>query len=50
MNVSDRIMWINLKGEKVNTIKIQVYMPTSNHPDEEIHEMYDIIEEVWKMK
>ena len=44
--ISDRIMWLKLKGEKVNTTIIQVYMPTSEHPDEEIDEMYDTIEEI----
>ena len=44
--ISDRIMWLKLKGEKVDTSIIQVYMPTSEHPDEEIDEMYDAIEEI----
>ena len=44
--ISDRIMWIKLKGEKLNTLIIQVYMPTSDHQDDEVEEMYDVIEEI----
>lgn len=44
--ISDRLMWIKIKGEKVDTIVMQVYMATSEHPEEEIDEMYDTIEEV----
>ena len=44
--ISDRLMWLKIKGQKVDTIIMQVYMPTSEHPDEEIDEMYDTIEEV----
>ena len=44
--ISDRIMWIRLKGVKLDTLIIQVYMPTSDHQDEEVEEMYDVIEEI----
>jgi len=44
--ISDRIMWIRLKGEKLDSLIIQVYMPTSDHPDDEVEEMYDAIEEI----
>ena len=44
--ISDRIMWIRLKGEKLDTLIIQVYMPTSDHQDEEVEVMYDVIGEI----
>lgn len=44
--ISDRLIWIKLKGEKVDTIVIHVYMSTNESPEEEIDEMYDTIEEV----
>ena len=44
--ISDRIMWVKLKGEKIDTIIIQIYMPTSEHPEEDVDEMYEKIEEI----
>lgn len=43
---SDRLMMVKIKAEPVNVIIIQVYMPTSDHEDDEIEEMYDRIEEL----
>ena len=44
--ISNRIMWIRLKGENLDTLIIQVSMPTSDHQDEEVEEMYDVGEEI----
>jgi len=43
---SDRLMMIKLKNESKDIAIIQVYMPTSEHNDEEIEKMYEQIEEV----
>ena len=37
----DRMMMIKMQGELVNVVLIQLYMPTSEHSDEEIDEMYE---------
>ena len=46
----DRLMMVRLQGKQANTVIIQVYMPTSNHKEEEIDEMYDRIEELIETK
>jgi diphthamide synthase (EF-2-diphthine--ammonia ligase) len=43
---NDRIIFIKLQAETINTLMIQVYMPTSKHEDDEVEELYDIIEEI----
>ena len=43
-------MMVRLQGKQVDTVIIQVYMPTSNHKEEEIDEMYDRIEELIETK
>ncbi|KAG7494322.1 hypothetical protein JOB18_027984 [Solea senegalensis] len=45
-SLSDRLMRVKLRGEPVDIMIVVVYMPTTAHPDEEIEEMYDKIEEV----
>jgi uncharacterized membrane-anchored protein len=35
-----------LQAEPINIIMMQVYLPTSEHEDEEVEELYDIIEEI----
>jgi exonuclease III len=41
---SDRIIAVKLKAEPVRILI--VYMPTSEYEDEEVEELYDIIEEI----
>jgi exonuclease III len=43
---TDRLMKITIQAEPVNLVIIQVYMPKSDHDDNEIDEMYDHIEEL----
>jgi exonuclease III len=42
---SDRIIAVKLKAEPVSILVVQVYMPTPDYEDDEVEEMYDIIEE-----
>ena len=46
----DRLMMVRLQGKQADTVVIQVDMPTSNHKEEEIDEMYDRIEELIETK
>jgi len=41
---NDRIIAIKLQAELINILMIQVYMPTSEHEDDEVEELYGIIE------
>jgi exonuclease III len=43
---SDRIIAVKLKAEQVSILIVQVYMPTSEYGDDEVEELYDIIEEI----
>jgi hypothetical protein len=43
---SDRIIAVKLKAEPVSILIVQVYMPTSEYEDDEVEELYDIIEEI----
>jgi exonuclease III len=43
---SDRIIAVKLKAELVSILIVQVYMPTSDYEDDEMEELYDIIEEI----
>jgi exonuclease III len=43
---SDRIVAVKLKVEPVSILIVQVYMPTSEYEDDEVEEMYDVIEEI----
>jgi exonuclease III len=43
---SDRIIAVKLKAETVSMLTVQVYMPTSGYEDDEVEELYDIIEEI----
>ena len=45
-NVSDRIILIKIAGTPININVIQVYAPTTTHPDEEIEDLYEKLEEV----
>src|SRR5580658_10458105 len=40
------MMMIKMQGELVNIVLIQLYMPTSEHSDEEVEEMYEQLEEL----
>jgi exonuclease III len=43
---SDRIIAVKLKAELVSALIVQVYMPASEYEDDEVEELYDIIEEI----
>jgi len=43
---NDRIIAIKLEAEPINILMLQVYMPTSEYEDDEVEELYDIIEEI----
>jgi hypothetical protein len=43
---SDRNIAVKLKAEPVSILIVQVYMPTSEYEDDEVEELYDIIEEI----
>ena len=48
--VNDRLIMVKLSSTPVDIIVIQVYMPTSQHKDEEIEQMYEEIEEVMRQE
>jgi len=37
----DRLMMVKLSGKPVDVVIVLVYMPTTEHTDEEIEEMYE---------
>lgn len=41
---SDRLMLVKIQAEPVNLVIIQVYMPTSDHSEEEVEELYEEME------
>jgi exonuclease III len=43
---NDKIIAVKLQAEPINILMMQVYMPTSEHEDEEVEELNDIIEEI----
>jgi diphthamide synthase (EF-2-diphthine--ammonia ligase) len=43
---NNRIITIKLQAEPINILMIQVYMSTSEHEDDEVEELYDVIEEI----
>ena len=43
---NDRIIAIKLQAEPINILMIQVYMPTSEHEDDEVEELYGVIEKI----
>jgi len=45
---NDRIIAIKLQAEPINILMMQVYMPTSEHEDDEVEELCDIKEEILK--
>jgi exonuclease III len=40
---NDRIIATKLQAEPINILMMQVYMPTSEHEDDEVEELYGII-------
>jgi hypothetical protein len=47
---NDTSIAIKLQAEPINILMIQVYMPTSEHEDDEVEQLCDIIEEILKKK
>jgi exonuclease III len=45
-HINDRILMVRIKTAPVNSITIQVYFPTSNSDEEEIEQIYNILEEL----
>jgi hypothetical protein len=43
---NDRIIANKLQAEPINILMMQVHMPTSENEDDEVEELYDIIEEI----
>ena len=43
---NDRTIAIKLHAQPISILMMQVYMPTSEHEDYEVEELYDIIEEI----
>ena len=42
----DRLMLVKLRGKPTDIVIVQVYMPTSEHKEEEVEDMYEKIEEL----
>ena len=45
---SDRLLVVKIKADPVDLVIVQVYMPTSDHEDEEIDAIYEELEEIMK--
>jgi hypothetical protein len=43
---NDRIIAIKLEAEQINILMMQVYLPTSEHEDNEVEELFGVIEEI----
>lgn len=46
MQCNDRMMMIKIEAEPVDIVIIQVYMPTTDHDDEEVEDIYEQLEEL----
>ena len=44
--LSDRFATLSLHGKENKIIFIQVYFPTSSHPDNEVEKLYDEIQDI----
>ena len=44
--ITTELLAIKLQAERINILMMQVYMPTSEHEDDEVEELYDVIEEI----
>jgi exonuclease III len=42
----DGIIAINLQAQPINILMMQVYIPTSEHEDDEVEALYDITEDI----
>jgi len=47
---NDRLLMVKLQAPPVDMVIIQVYMPTSQHEDEEVDDIYDQIEELMNLQ
>jgi hypothetical protein len=43
---SDRLMFVKINAKPVDIVLVQVYMPTTNHDDDEIEKLYEEISEI----
>ena len=43
---NDRIIPIKLQAQPISILMMQLYMPTSEHADDEVEGLFDIIEEI----
>ena len=43
---SDRLILVKIQAEPVDIVVIKVYMPTSDHEDEEVEGLYEELEEL----
>ena len=44
--ISDRLAVLTLKGKFANFVLVQCYFPTLQHPDDEVDELYDKVQEI----
>ena len=45
---SDRVIMVRIEAEPVDLVVIQVYMPTTEHEDEEVEQIYEKVEGIIK--
>jgi hypothetical protein len=43
---SDRLIFVKISAKPVDIVLVQVYMPTTNHDDNEIQKLYEEISEI----
>ena len=48
LQYNERIVMVKLETKPVDTVVVQVYMPTTDYEDEEVEDVYDDIREVIK--
>ena len=46
LQYNERIVMVKLETKPVDTVVVQVYMPTTDYEDEEVEEVYDDIREI----
>ena len=44
--VSNRILVVEIEGRPTTFVMVLVFMPTSNHREEEVDEVYELLEEI----
>ena len=47
---SDRLVFVKISAKPVDIVLVQVYMPTTNHDDDEIEKLYEEISEKEEVK